>query len=156
MAAVTSAVLTASRLLVAVSARSLAAVEESVTLSQFRLLVVLASHGETKLVTLADSLAVNPSTAMRMIDRLIATGLVSRRVSPASRREVALRLTAAGRQIVDEVTARRREEIAAIVARMPPPQRTGLVSALRAFADAGGEPPAGETARDDGVLLGWH
>jgi DNA-binding MarR family transcriptional regulator len=153
--AVTSAVLTASRLLVAVSARSLAAAEERVTLPQFRLLVVLDSHGEAKLVTLAEALAVNPSTALRMVERLTAAGLVSRRVNPASRREVVLRLTRAGRQIVDEVTARRREEIAAIVARMPPRQRAGLVRALRAFTTAGGEPPAGEQVRDL-VPLGWE
>lgn len=156
MAAVASAVLTASRLLVAVSARSLAAVEERVTLPQFRLLVVLASHGEAKLAAVAESLAVNPSTAMRMVDRLIGAGLVSRQVNPASRREVVLRLTSAGRQIVDEVTARRRQEIAAIVERMPQRHRTGLVRALRAFADAGSEPPAGQTAPEDAVLLGWH
>lgn len=116
--------------------------------------MVLASHGEAKLVTLAESLAVNPSTAMRMVDRLIAAGLVSRRINPASRREAVLRLTSAGRQIVDEVTARRRHEIAAIVERMPQSHRTGLVRALRAFADACGKPPAGETAREDAVLLG--
>ena len=147
--------LTASRVLVAVSARSLAAAEERVTLPQFRLLVVLASHGEAKLVTLADSLAVNPSTAMRMIDRLVATGLVSRRVNPSSRREVVLRLTSAGQQIVDDVTSRRRCEIAAIVARMPERHRTGLVKALRAFAEAAGEPSAGETARQDALMPGW-
>jgi DNA-binding MarR family transcriptional regulator len=152
--AVTSAVLTASRLLVAVSARSLAAVEERVTLPQFRMLVVLAGHAETKLVTLAELLAVNPSTAMRMIDRLAAAGLVSREVNPVSRREVMLRLTSAGRQIVDRVTAHRRREIAGIVARMPARQRTGLVTALRAFTEAGGEPPAGEVARD-AAPLGW-
>jgi DNA-binding MarR family transcriptional regulator len=152
--AVTSAVLTASRLLVAVAARSLAAAEERVTLPQFRMLVVLAGHAEAKLVTLADLLAVNPSTAMRMVDRLAAAGLISREVNPESRREVVLRLTAAGRQIVDRVTAYRRQEIAAIVARMPPEQRTGLVTALRAFTDAGGEPPDGEAASDV-VPLGW-
>ena len=152
--AVTAAVLTASRLLVAVSARSLATAEERVTLPQFRMLVVLASHGETKLVTLAEALAVNPSTALRMVERLSAAGLVSRRVNPASRREVALRLTRAGQQIVDDVTARRREEIAMIVERMPPRQRAGLVRALRAFSEAGGEPVAGEQARDL-VPLGW-
>jgi DNA-binding MarR family transcriptional regulator len=95
--AVTSAVLTASRLLVAVAARSLAAAEERVTLPQFRMLVVLAGHAETKLVTLAELMAVNPSTAMRMVDRLAAAGLVSREVNPESRREVMLRLTPAGR-----------------------------------------------------------
>ncbi|MCG7860319.1 MarR family transcriptional regulator, partial [Flavihumibacter sediminis] len=76
---VTSAMLTASRLLVAISARSLAAVEDAVTPAQFRLLVVLASQGPAKLVTLAGLLEVNPSTALRMVDRLAAAGLVDRR-----------------------------------------------------------------------------
>ncbi|MFL6053338.1 MAG: MarR family winged helix-turn-helix transcriptional regulator [Actinoallomurus sp.] len=152
--AVTSAVLTASRLLVAISVRSLAAVGERVTLPQFRLLVVLATHEETNLVTLAERLAVNPSTAMRMVERLIAADLVDRRINPAIRREVLLRLTASGRQIVDEVTARRREEIATIVAAMPADQRVGLVDALRAFTDAGGEPPVGAPSRD-AFPLGW-
>lgn len=148
--AVTTAVLTASRLLVAVSARSLAAVQEHVTLPQFRMLVVLAGAGEMKLVTLAERLAVNPSTALRMVERLTAAGLVDRQVNPANRRENRLRLTTAGQRIVDDVTARRRDEIAAIVARMPSAQRGGLVAALRAFNSAGDEPPAG-----DPIPLGW-
>jgi DNA-binding MarR family transcriptional regulator len=136
--AVTSAVLTASRLFVAISARSLAAVDDQVTLPQFRMLVVLAVHGEMKLAALAGHLAVNPSTAMRMVDRLVVAGLLDRRINPADRRENVLRLTAAGRGIVDDVTARRRTEIAAIVTRMPPDQRAGLIVALRAFTEAGG------------------
>ncbi|MFI0480025.1 MarR family winged helix-turn-helix transcriptional regulator [Actinomadura sp. 9N215] len=147
---VTSAVLTASRLLVAISVRSLAAVEDAVTLPQFRLLVVLSSQGPLKLVTLAGLLAVNPSTAMRMVDRLAAAGLLDRQTSPDSGREVRIQLTAAGRGIVDDVTARRRADIAAIVARMPPGQRRTLVAALRAFTEAGGEPPATNL-----VPLGW-
>ncbi len=155
VAALTAAVLTASRLLVAVSARSLAAAEERVTLPQFRLLVLLASHGETNLVTLADRLMVNPSTALRMVDRLADGGFVTRRVNPESRRETLLRLTDAGQQIVDEVTTRRRNEIAAIVARMSARDRAGLVKALDAFSDAGGEPSAEEPERDL-VPLGWE
>ncbi len=152
--AVTSAVLAASRLLVAVSLRSLAAAEERVTLPQFRLLVLLNDHGETNLVTLADRLAVNSSTAMRMVDRLVARGLVSRRVNPSSRREVLLQLTAAGHRIVDEVSARRRDEIAVIVARMPARARAGLVEAMRSFAAAGGEAPDAKAERDP--VLGWE
>jgi DNA-binding MarR family transcriptional regulator len=144
--AVTTAVLTASSLLMTISARSLASVEERVTLQQFRMLVVLAGHGDLKLVALADRLGVNPSTAMRMVDRLAAARLLSRQVNPTNRRENVLSLTDPGRQIVNEVTARRRKEIAAIVARMPSAQRTGLVTALRTFTDAGGEAPVGETA----------
>ncbi|GAA0380041.1 MarR family transcriptional regulator [Microbispora corallina] len=147
--AVASAVLTASRLLVAVSARSLAAVEDRVTLPQFRMLVVIA-QGEATLVRLADRLGVNPSTAMRMVDRLSATRLVRREVNPNDRRETLVGLTPEGRRIVEEVTARRTAEITAILGRMPPEQRRALVVAMRAFSEAGGEPPAGGSSP-----LGW-
>ncbi len=120
MDAVTRAVLTASRALVAVSARSLAAVEEKVTLPQFRLLVVLSVHGAASLTAVAEVLGVNPSTAMRMTDRLIASGFAERKLNPGNRRETRLRLTDAGRRLVDEATARRRQEITAIVERMDP------------------------------------
>lgn len=148
--AVTSALLTASRLLVAISARSLAAVEGAVTLPQFRLLVVLSSQGPSKLVTLAGLLEVNPSTALRMVDRLAAAGLVRRGASPDSGREVRIQVTAAGRRVVDGVTARRRAEIAEVVSRMPAGRRHTLVAALRAFTEAGGEHPVTTAAQ-----LGW-
>jgi DNA-binding MarR family transcriptional regulator len=152
--AVTTAVLTASRLLVAISARSLAAVEERVTLPQFRMLVVLARANETKLITLAERLAVHPSTAMRMIDRLTSAGLTHRRINPANRRETLLRLTQAGRQIVDDVTARRRNEIATIIERMPADQRLGLIAALHAFNQVGQEPLA-DRPEHAPIPLGW-
>jgi hypothetical protein len=50
---------------------------------------------------------------------------------------------------VAEVTARRREEIARIVEAMPAPQRTSMVTALRAFAAAAGEVP------DQAWATGW-
>ncbi|MEU3146549.1 MULTISPECIES: MarR family winged helix-turn-helix transcriptional regulator [unclassified Streptomyces] len=140
--AVTRAVLTASRLLVEVSARSLGAVEDRVTQPQFRMLVVLSTRGDTTLVALAELLHVAPSTAMRMVDRLIAAGLAVRRTNPANRRETLLRLTDEGRRIVADVTARRRAEIAGIVGRLAPEERVALVGALTAFNEAGGEPPA--------------
>ncbi|MEV4460376.1 MarR family transcriptional regulator [Microbispora sp. NPDC049633] len=139
--AVTVAVLTASRVLVAVSARSLAAAEDRVTLPQFRMLLVVG-QGETKLVTLAEKLGVNPSTAMRMADRLAVAGLLEREVNPLNRRETLLRLTGNGRRIVDEVTARRKEEIAAILTRLPASRRQALIVAMREFNEAAGEPPA--------------
>ncbi|MET9565874.1 MarR family winged helix-turn-helix transcriptional regulator [Streptomyces tauricus] len=153
--AVTRAVLTASRLLVAISARSLAAVEERVTLPQFRMLVVLSTRGATKLVALADLLQVAPSTAMRMVDRLIAAGLAHRQVNPDNRRETLLQLTDEGRRTVEDVTGRRHTEIAAVVERLAPHQRAALIEALTAFSEAGGEPLA--PAMDDAqpYPLGW-
>jgi DNA-binding MarR family transcriptional regulator len=137
---IVTAVLTASRVLVGVSARSLADVEDTVTLPQFRTLVVLDSHGEINLNRLAELLGVNTSTAMRMIDRLLAATLVTRAENPTNRREVILNLTTQGKQLVRKVTAKRRKEITRIVTKLPASQRSGLVEALRAFARAGGEP----------------
>ncbi len=138
--AVTRAVLTASRLLVAVSARSLGEAEERVTLPQLRMLVVLSTRGATKLVALAELLQVAPSTAMRMVDRLITAGLAHRQANLGNRRETLLQLTDEGRRTVEEVTARRRAEISAIVERLAPEQRASLIEALTAFNEAGGEP----------------
>lgn len=151
---VTEAVLTASRLLMAVSARSISAVDEAVTFPQFRLLVVLHTRGPIKLTTLADHLGVNPSTATRTVDRLIATGMVNRETSPNSRRETVVTLTVAGDRVVRAVTEHRRAEIARIVERMSASTRRGLVDALVAFADAGDEPPAGRAAFDPLPKLG--
>ncbi|WAX81605.1 MarR family winged helix-turn-helix transcriptional regulator [Streptomyces sp. KMM 9044] len=151
--AVTRAVLTASRLLVEVSARSLGAAGDRVTLPQFRMLVMLSTRGDTTLVALAELLHVAPSTAMRMVDRLIAAGLVVRRTNPANRRETLLRLTDEGLRIVADVTARRRAEIAAIVGRLAPEERVALVGALTAFNEAGGEPPAPDSSGGPGRQL---
>lgn len=144
-----TALLTASRVLVGVSARSLAHVEHTVTVTQFRTLVVLDSHGEINLNRLAELLDVNSSTAMRMIDRLLVAGLVTRRDNPDNRREVLLGLSRSGQRIVRRVTARRRDEIARIVTAMPSKQRGTLIAALRSFADAAGEP------EPEVSTLGW-
>ncbi len=149
--AVVTAVLTASRLLVAVSARSLASVEESLTLPQFRMLVVLDSRGPMNISRLGEHLDVIPSTAMRMVDRLAASGMLERGPSPANRREIVISLTAKGFSVVRGATERRRAEIARIVAAMPKTQRAGLVRALTAFTEAGDEP----AARPAGADVGW-
>ena len=147
-----TAVLTASRVLVGVSARSLAEVEETVTLTQFRTLVVLDGREEINLNTLADLLSVTSSTAMRMVNRLLAAGLVTRRDNPTNRREVLLGVTAEGRRLVRQVTDRRREEITRIVSDMPEARRHELVTAMRAFAEAAHEP---EPHPATTASLGW-
>ncbi|MGH3417792.1 MAG: MarR family winged helix-turn-helix transcriptional regulator [Actinocrinis sp.] len=142
--------MTASRLLVAIAARSLAAVEENLTLPQYRMLVVLDSRGPGSLARLAEHLEVNPSTALRMVERLSAAGMVDKLANPDNRREVQLSLTDAGRQVVRQATENRRAQITTIVEAMEPERRADLIAALRAFTEAGGEPPA-----DLPGLPGW-
>ena len=102
--------------------------------------MILASRGPINLATLAGLLGVQPSATGRMVDRLVAAGLIDRLPHPTSRRELLAALTRRGRDVVRRVTAHRRAEIAAIVEKMPPPEGHGLVRALTAFTVAGGEP----------------
>jgi DNA-binding MarR family transcriptional regulator len=140
--AVTDAVLLASRALVAVASRSIAAIDDTVTLPQFRALVVLDGNGgRCKVGDLAHELRIQPSTATRLCDRLVRRRLVSRLADPANRREVFISLTVAGRRLVHDVTERRRDEIASIMSRVPAAQRATIVEALTVFRDAAGDDP---------------
>jgi DNA-binding MarR family transcriptional regulator len=142
-------VLAASRALVAVAARSLAAAGDEVTLPQYRALVVLAANGPQGTAELAATLAVNPSTATRMCDRLVRKGLVRRHRQAGDRRSVRIALTAAGRDLVAEVTRQRRAELARLLGALPTDQHEPVIAAFRAFAAAAGELP------QPGAALGW-
>ena len=142
------AVLTASRTLVAVATQSLGAAAEDTTIAQYRALVVLASRGPQRMTELAAALDVTPSTAGRMCDRLVRKGLIRRHRARADRRAVQVSLTAAGRQVVDQATARRRALIAGILGRLPARQQSAVASALAAFAAAAGEIPDSQWPAD--------
>jgi DNA-binding MarR family transcriptional regulator len=104
-------------------------------------LVVLASRGPQRMVDLAAALDVAPSTAGRMCDRLVRKGLIRRHRARADRRAVLVSVTAAGRQVVDQATARRRALIEDILAKLPADAQRAVAGALAVFADAAGEVP---------------
>ncbi len=139
--AVVEAVLRASRVLVAVAARSLADVAEEVTLPQYRALVVLASRGPQRVAELAEALAVAPPTVTRLCDRLVRKGLVRRRAGRTDRRQVHVTITDAGQQLVAEVTRRRRAEIAKLLAGLSADDQERMVELFGTLADAAGEVP---------------
>jgi DNA-binding MarR family transcriptional regulator len=135
------AVLTASRALIAVATKSLGAAAEETTIAQYRALVVLASRGPQRLVDLSSALGVAPATAGRMCDRLVRKGLIRRHRARSDRRAVLVSIMAAGRDVVDQATARRRELIAGILAPLPPSRQREVAAALRTFSEAAGEIP---------------
>ena len=146
---VVDVVLGASRALVAVAARSIAEVDETVTLPQFRTLVALAARGPQNVGLLAAELGVHSSTMTRMCDRLARRGLIERLPSTESRREVVVSLSGAGVRLMHAVTAARRRSIAQIVANISPDSRRAMVDALQAFSDAAGE------VTDQAWAIGW-
>ena len=131
--------LTASRAFVGLAVRSIAAAPVDVTVAQHRLLVLL-SHGPRSVGDIAEELGVNPSNASRHCDRLQRLGLLARRRSSADGRVVRIELTAAGRRVVDAVTARRREDLHRVVERMDVADAASVIAALRAFNVAAEEP----------------
>jgi DNA-binding MarR family transcriptional regulator len=147
----TELLVSASRALVAIAARSLGRVEDQVTLPQYRALVVLATRGALRPVDLAEALDVTPSTATRMCDRLVRKGLMERSHRDSDRREVELRLSAEGRTLVNEVTARRRRDLRRVLSRISTVDQTRLINSLRVFTDAAGEPS--DTALGLGLSL---
>jgi DNA-binding MarR family transcriptional regulator len=139
--AVIDSVLSASRVLVAVAARSLSDIAEEVTLTQYRTLVVLASRGPQNMAGLAEGVGVTPATATRMCDRLVKKKLIVRRAERGDRRQVRLVLSKSGLELVTAVTDRRRKEIEKIIGAVPVEDREVLVQALGRFASAAGEVP---------------
>ena len=144
------AVLAACRILVAVAARSISAVEEEADLLQVRALVVIASRGPVSLGELAQAAGLHLTRASRLCDRMVQAGLITRAVDPANRRQVILSLTFAGQQVVETVMQRRWAAIEPVLARMTEKQRRDLVAALAAFAEA-----AEEVSERDLWAMGW-
>lgn len=138
---IVDAVLTASRVLVAIAARSLGDVADEVTMTQYRTLVVLASRGPQSAAALAEAVDVTPPTATRMCDRLVRKGLIVRRHEQGDRRLIRLTLAKKGQDLVADVTERRRFEIARLLAAIPTEQQGALVEALQHLTAAAGEVP---------------
>jgi DNA-binding MarR family transcriptional regulator len=143
------ALLLASRAIVGMAARSLANLDADVTLPQYRALVVLASRGPQRVVDISAELGVYPSTGTRMCDRLVRKRLIRRYRSTTDRRAVRVTLTPAGRSLVEEVMARRREEMVRVVDELPQRLHRPVIKALRTMAEHAGEVPEREW------WLGW-
>lgn len=132
-----------------IAARSLADAGEEVTLTQYRSLVVLASRGPQGLGALAELLSVTPPTVSRMCDRLVRKQLILRRADPGDRRQIRVALSARGRRLVEEVTRRRREELAQLLVSMSSAEQASVATSLQRLADAAGE------VRDQDWSSGW-
>lgn len=149
----TELLLVASRAFVAITARSLADLED-VTVPQFRCLVVLSGPDPVTVGSLAKELDIHPSTATRMCDRLVRKGLIVRQPrTRGDRREVSLALTGRGCRLLEWVTRRRRRELARIVERMSDADRHHALLGVRAFSAAAGREVA-DALRPAGAPVG--
>lgn len=123
-----------------------AATEASLRLSphQLRALHALEAAPGANLTMLAERLEAGLPTVSRLCDRLEAAGLLLREAAAHNRREIRLRLTAHGRDILAEVAELRSRALAEGVRGMAPDDRAALERGLRAFVAAQRNPPSAE------------
>jgi len=110
------------------------------------LLAVERSEG-LNLGGLAAELTMLLSSASRLCDRLVASGMVERVPGRADRREIALYLTPSSRALLAELRRIRRQALAATLERMSDSGRAALLRGLTEFAAASEEPVATAEAR---------
>jgi DNA-binding MarR family transcriptional regulator len=99
------------------------------------LLVVERSEG-INLGGLAAEMSMLLSSASRLCDRLVASGMVERVPGRADRREIALYLTPASRALLGELRLIRRRALAGVLEKMSPTGRAALLRGLTEFAAA--------------------
>ncbi len=141
--------MSASRALVGIAARSIAVLDDEITLVQFRALVLVADGRVSGPGDLAVALDVHPSNATRVVDRMVEKGLLVRSEATDDRRNVALSIGSAGRTALRRVMARRRSEIETVLGHLPPGRAADVAAALGEFAAAAGE------SAEDAWRLGW-
>jgi DNA-binding MarR family transcriptional regulator len=111
-----------------------------VSVVQLRALTLLLEAGEANLAALAEGMGVTVSTTSRLVDRLVAAGLVERRTAAHTRREIALRLTDLGRRTVDRYDGLRLTELRRCIDALSDTERAGALPCLRALAGAAAQP----------------
>ena len=118
-----------------------------VSVVQLRALTVLDREGTANLASLAEGMGVTVSTTSRLVDRLVAAGLVDRRTATHTRREIALSLTARGRSTLRRYDELRLVGLHACLDNLAADTREQAVAGLRAFGDAA----ARAVREDDGT-----
>jgi DNA-binding MarR family transcriptional regulator len=107
--------------------------ELDLSMTQMKTLHHLAdcpAHLEQSVRDLAEGLAMSLPNASRTVDGLLQRALVERREDEHDRRIKRVRITQAGREVVDRIDTARLEGLAGWSASLTPEQRTRLFDAL--------------------------
>jgi DNA-binding MarR family transcriptional regulator len=140
-------VVTATKLVGALIAESLADLSPAITAAQWRVLV-LAAEGDCNVSAVAEDLRVHRSNASRLCDRLVTAGLLRRRRSELDRRHVLLALTPAGRRLYGRAMDYRRRRLQEAMTLMTAAERADLARSFTRLVSAAAE--VRMTARSEG------
>jgi len=120
------------------------------TMPQMRALAFLYRKGDAKAGDLAAALGVSAPTVTGIVGRLVARGLVQRKVDPSDKRKVVCALTPKGAEIVRSVHHVGEERMKRFYRMMDPEDRLALERGLRALIGAIQQSEAGGGDDDEG------
>jgi DNA-binding MarR family transcriptional regulator len=103
-----------------------------VSATQLHVLYMLDSEGTKSMTVLADALGVTLPNVTGIVDRMVERGLVERVRDEGDRRVVAVRTTAEGRNVLQEIDLVRRRTLGAVLELLTPQQQA---HALQTFTD---------------------
>src|SRR4051812_8892514 len=135
----------AARLIVGMSVRAADQIGEA-SLVQLRALTVLDDLAGANLMQLADGMGVTVSTTSRLVDRLVAAGLVDRRPSEVTRREISISLTAGGGAVLRRYDDLRVGALRARLDQLDPDRREAALDGLRTLLTSTAPTPATDPA----------
>jgi DNA-binding MarR family transcriptional regulator len=114
--------------------RAIDQVPNAPTLLQLRVLAALIGTDPTpNLTQVATVVGASVPTLSRVVDRLAAAGLVDRRPSPNSRREITLTVTRRGRRVTSDWERRRADELQRLLDELDPARRAAVVAGFTAL-----------------------
>jgi DNA-binding MarR family transcriptional regulator len=125
----------AARALLTLSTRAGLQLPGTVSLTQLRALSAVEDAGSCTLGSLAEVLQISLSAASRLVDRITSAGLLDRRQSETSRRELTLRVTARGRRLLRRHEAARRAVFSGVLQELSAGDTQALLRGLRAVQD---------------------
>src|SRR5215468_3991880 len=103
------------------------AADARLTPTKLRALDALAERDGMRIRDLATRLAIDETTATRLVDRLEAMGVASRQQVAHDRRATAVTLTREGQEVVARMAAKRKEFFRDVLAALDPDERVELV-----------------------------
>ena len=106
------------------------------TLIHVRAMGVLRKRPGATLSALAAQLALTLSATSRLVDALVAKGLVARKIPAGNRRTVSLHLTPAGAKVHSRARDEAQRELAHILLRLPPARRAALTHSMHTLRQA--------------------
>lgn len=108
----------------------------NLSIAQLKSLLFINFEGETNFRNLAAALGVSPPNVTGIVDRLVEHGLVSREYNPLNRREQKLKLTPAGKELINGLRERLNSRLSSLLERLEIQDLAALAQGLQALNQA--------------------